>query len=371
MKTDAAQKIAIVTNNLTPYRNPLFNLVKQKLNGGSLIVFYMKEKEHFRSWDVKLQEICYDYKILKGLHFKTGKLREMHFNPSLFMDLVKYSPDAVVIGGYSSISCWVALLYAKIFRRRAVLWSGSTLPSVTVDAPIVRSIRRLFIFLCDRYISYGSQAKEFIEHYGGRSDLIYKGCNVGDTDYYSQKVKASNLVNDGMVIFLFVGSLQKMKGVKELIDAFSQVKSTNWRLSIVGNGSDEDLLCEQSKNCKLDDRIKFDGFKQKEDLLDCYDKADIFVLPTHGDKFSIVTSEALAAGLFVIGSIYDGASEDIIIEGKNGFVINPFDSAAFARILERCISSKNSLPNKIDISNTVSDKMNAYASAFISATAIN
>ena len=211
-------------------------------------------------------------------------------------------------------------------------------------------------------------ATEFLAYYGAPRDLVFQGCNVGDVGYYSQKIDASSAARGGVVKLLFVGMLDKRKGVKELVEALSNVKSNNWVLTIVGNGPDNDALNASVCRLKLTDKIFFAGYKQKEDLLACYADADIFVLPSHSDPFSISTSEALASGLFVIASIYDGASKDIIVVGVNGCVIDPLDGAAFAAELERCIATIDSFPSKKAISNSIIGKQNIYASAFIDAT---
>lgn len=365
MEMQRPTKMAIVTNNLTPYRNPLFNLVKQKLRGGTLRVFYMREKEDVRSWKVGLEEISYDYKILKGSHIKIGKYREIHLNPSLLFELIRFAPDTVVIGGYNSISCWIALTYANLFNKKAVLWSGSTLTSSKVNTSWANFIRRRFISLCNAYISYGSLAKIFLEHYGAKSNLIFQGCNVGDVAYYGQRIHTSTRTDDDITRLLFVGALNKRKGIKELIQALALVETKNWRLSIAGDGPDKDLLIKQTKAAGLDTLIKFEGFKQKEELLNYYNEADIFILPSLADPFSIVTSEALASGLFTLSSKYDGASVDLIIDGSNGYIIDPQNISEFSKTLESCISSKINLQKKQEIANSVAGKQDIYASAFI------
>lgn len=59
-----------------------------------------------------------------------------------------------------------------------------------------------------------------------------------------------------------------------------------------------------------------------------YQQSDLFVLPTRADCYSMVTMEAMAAGLPVIVSRLGGIPE-IVAEGETGFLIDVGDYAVF------------------------------------------
>jgi glycosyltransferase involved in cell wall biosynthesis len=69
------------------------------------------------------------------------------------------------------------------------------------------------------------------------------------------------------------------------------------------------------------------------ELLALYANADVFVLPTRGDCFSIASIEAMAMGLPVVVSAVGGISE-IVEEGKSGHLIAPDDGAGLLAALE-------------------------------------
>lgn len=104
---------------------------------------------------------------------------------------------------------------------------------------------------------------------------------------------------------LYVGSLIGRKGLDLLIPALAQTDS-DITLTIVGEGSEEDALKKQAKDCQVQERIRWLGFLEGEALKDCYRQSDVFILPTREDCYGLVILEAMCASLPVIASKYAG-----------------------------------------------------------------
>ena len=73
-------------------------------------------------------------------------------------------------------------------------------------------------------------------------------------------------------------------------------------------------------------------------LRDLYEQADIFVLPTLADCFSLASLEAMATGLPVIASNVGGIPE-IVADGRSGFTIDPGDGAALSGAIEALLDT--------------------------------
>ena len=70
-----------------------------------------------------------------------------------------------------------------------------------------------------------------------------------------------------------------------------------------------------------------------------YGDADAFAFTSLDDPFGIVLLEAAAAGLPLIASPYAGATEDVVRDGINGFVVDPLDTGALAATIARLASA--------------------------------
>ncbi len=115
---------------------------------------------------------------------------------------------------------------------------------------------------------------------------------------------------------LFVGKICPRKGVHYLIDAIKAIKQKNIELLLVG-------MIEEGFEGVLKDLpacVKHIKYYPHSKLNEIYSKADVFVLPSLSDSFSVTTLEAMASGIPVIVSENVGAKE-IVNNGDNGFVV--------------------------------------------------
>lgn len=131
---------------------------------------------------------------------------------------------------------------------------------------------------------------------------------------------------------LYIGRLEKRKGVKYLIQAFNLMNDPDSYLVIAGDGPDRtklEQLCEQ-----LDvNNVSFEGYISDERKLELLSEATLFCSPAlYGESFGIVILEAMAMGLPVVAGSNPGYSSVLKDRGALGLV-NPKDAEAFTRVL--------------------------------------
>ncbi len=129
------------------------------------------------------------------------------------------------------------------------------------------------------------------------------------------------------------------KGYERLLDAFSRVASTfpTMRLIYAGRGNLVEPLRAAARARGLADRVFFTGMVHERDLPDVYRSAHVFSLVSdrgvgRGEGIPLTPLEAAACGVPIIVGNQDG-SREAVVEGVNGFVIDPFDIDDHARKL--------------------------------------
>ncbi|ANY67933.1 hypothetical protein BBD42_16725 [Paenibacillus sp. BIHB 4019] len=367
-------KVLLLTNTIAPYRIPVLNKLHRDDNT-SLTVWYLEEKEQNRKWDIDYGEIEYAYKCLPGVHAFIQKLdMGVHINPGIFWRLMKHNPDVVITSGYDSPGYWSALFYSKLFRKKFIVWWGSTLESSRVQNKLVNTVRKVFFKLTDSFITYGTQSAECLEYYGVSKDKIVIGYNTVDIRFFHKKYtehKQSKLRSDeGPIKLLFIGQLIERKGLAQIIDAIQQTHSdAAWQLTIVGSGPDEQKLKARVEQYGLTGQISFEGYKQKNELIGYLVEADCLIFPSLIEVWGLVVNEALSTNTFVLASKYAGATKDIIVDKQNGLIIDPLDPQNLKESMDWVFANKRYIQSSWKLKFGLWRKMhpNYYARAVSSA----
>ena len=95
------------------------------------------------------------------------------------------------------------------------------------------------------------------------------------------------------------------------------------------------------KSCVcIDKKVTFEGFKQREELIELLKKSDIFIIPSRQDCFGLVINEVMCAGLPIIASKYVDGAYDLIKEDEGGYIIDPYDENTFKQAIESMFINK-------------------------------
>ncbi|MBC8108482.1 MAG: glycosyltransferase family 4 protein [Anaerolineae bacterium] len=194
----------------------------------------------------------------------------------------------------------------------------------SVERELIEEKRPVVVALSD-YVKRAIQ-----KHYPMLGDRLMVLFNAVDTDRFHPEAPASR---DSVRALTIAQDFQR-KGLAQTIEALAQVRDARLRLTVVGKQSPE-LYQKLSAACGVADRITFAG--ATSDTRPFYRDADFFVLPTKHDPCSLVVLEALAMGLPVISTKFNGACE-IMTDGVHGFVLDdPDDVKALADRMKRML----------------------------------
>ncbi|MDT8376827.1 MAG: glycosyltransferase family 4 protein [Mariprofundaceae bacterium] len=151
------------------------------------------------------------------------------------------------------------------------------------------------------------------------------------------EVRKQLAIADDDVVLLFLGRLNRDKGVADLAAAFASVAATASRLHLLLTGPDEGGLKEEVKTvaAAYGERIHFIDYTDRPESF--FAAADIFCLPSYREGFGSVIIEAAACGVPAIGSNIYGIS-DAICDGETGLLFEAGSVDELSRAIERMVS---------------------------------
>lgn len=138
---------------------------------------------------------------------------------------------------------------------------------------------------------------------------------------------------------LAIGRIHPIKQFDKLIEAFEIAETADWELLIVGDGVDFELISKQIQLSPKRDKIKLEPKIENVDLLMAESK--IFALTSISEGFPNSLCEAMAAGLICISFDIVAGPRELIVEEKNGFLIEPYKIDSFARKLTEIIGDEH------------------------------
>ena len=146
-------------------------------------------------------------------------------------------------------------------------------------------------------------------------------------------------------LLLFVGRLERLKGVEVAIRALALLRDRNHddvRLLILGEDSkdgdegEKDRLKAVAADIGVRDRVDFLGSVAHHELPYFYSAADVCVMPSYSESFGLVGLEAQASGRPVVGSDVSGL-RSVIRDQVSGYLIAGHDPAEYAERIGRLL----------------------------------
>ncbi len=144
----------------------------------------------------------------------------------------------------------------------------------------------------------------FLNSYKG-ADQAIELPNLIDTNIFSPGEAQRNIFGElnkpDTKIILFVGNLLPLKRLDLLLKAVANGEK-NWRLAVVGGGYAEAEYKKLAEKLGISNRVTFFGSVERQKLPLFYRSADVVVVPSDTESFSLVAAEALACGTPVVAS---------------------------------------------------------------------
>ena len=153
--------------------------------------------------------------------------------------------------------------------------------------------------------------------------------NVVDLDYFRPAPRIPEKVRR----LVAVTRMTPVKGVPDLLEALRLLKRDDWHCDLIGGG---ERLEEYKALC--DDRFTFHGELHRPEVAARLQQADLFVLASRLETFSVATIEAMACGVPVVATACGGPEE--LVGPESGEIVPAGDPAAMADAIDRALSRR-------------------------------
>jgi len=344
-------KIVLLLRRIGPYHHARFNHAGQHLH---LHIVETRPGSEEYPWEKELKnqksQLCYQSHSLglatdleSGWHRKELKDRIRSI-------LDKVEPDVIVTTGWADKEYHMALLWAKRRNIPGVVISDSTRNDVR-RYRILEWIKKQIISNYSSALVAGKRSQRYLQSLGMNSGTIFTPWDVVDNNYFysfSKSLKKNQLHIEKYSLpekfLLCVSRFIPKKNIPGLIRAYGQFTNTkeciDIHLVILGSGEMETEIREYIENSNLKNFIHLFGFVQYTELPFFYGKALALILPSFFDQWGLVVNEALACEIPVIVSKTCGCVEDLVFDGKNGYVIDPNDIESISRAMAEVVKGK-------------------------------
>lgn len=161
--------------------------------------------------------------------------------------------------------------------------------------------------------------------------------NPVDLEHFARPAPPLPQFQDGKTNILFVGRMEKRKGFRYLLEAYSRLKwdYPNIRLIVVTTQTPDKESYGIMGERHLEDVVLCKA--SYAELPRYHQAAHIFCAPNTGkESFGMVLTEAMAAGLPIVATNNEGFAS-VVDDGVHGLLVPPRDDAALAGALKRLL----------------------------------
>ena len=314
-------------------------------------------------WDIPLLE-GYGYRFFKNYSWKPSHASGFFglINLGAIVRLFKIPKSVIVVHGWNYFTHFLILMLGKLKGHTNCLRCEMPQNQEAIKKGWKMKIKRLglkyILFPRVNYFLYiGTQNRLFYQSYGLKdSKLIFCPYSVDNGRFSKEKqvlesevaaIKQKLGIPVEKKIILYSGKYMEKKRPMDLLRAFYQLNNADCWLIMVGEGElRKEMEGFISKNQLK--QVTLTGFVNQSQVSGYYAISDVFVMcSTVGETWGLSVNEAMNFGLPVIISNLTGSSEDMVIDGDNGYIFETGNTDELAlKLSEVLVKDKLSMSTR-------------------------
>ena len=134
----------------------------------------------------------------------------------------------------------------------------------------------------------------------------------------------------------------------DIIKSFSKIKESNWKLYIIGDGKEFNNLKKLINDLNLNNKVILTGYKNKEEINKYMLDSSLFLMASITEGLPMVLLEAMSYGIPCIAYDVPSGVNDIIEDGRNGYIIKNRNELEYIKRIEEVINDSK-LRNKLGL----------------------
>lgn len=166
----------------------------------------------------------------------------------------------------------------------------------------------------DYLVSVSNELQQFYKELIGDKSV----CIINSIDKIPRKI--SKLTENNI---LFLGRLAPEKGLEDLLTIFKEVnkKHKDWKLNIIGDGMQRQLLKEKQESLGLSQSVVFHGYREKAYIEEIAQNSSIYLMTSFTESFGLSLIEAMSFAIPCIAFDSAQGANEIIEDNVTGFLV--------------------------------------------------
>jgi glycosyltransferase involved in cell wall biosynthesis len=327
------RRVGVISIHPAPYRDPTFALIHQRGGVDLDVLSIFPESEAHPNWDLGRSSFGQRPILIEG---QTASA--LAFARSTVRRLKEGDYDVVVIPGWGHPVTRTALAYCFatripfVYSADTVLFhSANSSPGVASPRALSRFVERAILSRAGAMWIPGRACAAYMRARQVPNERLFEGCYCLDVETIQashraavarrQELRARLGIDDEAFVFLFVGGLQRRRGIDTLLSAQAilEAKGCTSFSVLVGAGDQRERLVQSAIRQRVK-RVRFVEPVPFAELPAYYAAADGYVHPGH-EPYSLALAQAAIGGLPIVASDHVGATLDYVVNGESGLLV--------------------------------------------------